>query len=294
MRRRIDRPALVGMAAIVAFGVLLGQRSTSPAVADPPAAARLAAEQRADATAAQRALRQLRTALAAALDEGRRGAGLLIGGTDPPGQWLAAAGRDVGAAEALAATARRRLRALEADVTASGTGGAPRLGIAAGELTILGGQLAAVAGDADRFAAMRAATDRTLVALVAAATALRADRSAEARAQLDAASRAIDEVRAWSSLLITLPIWIDTTTRLIAAGRQIATALLARDPLGTEVAGRAYAAAAATAHQADQALGVAIAEGGAGITALPLRRTADALAAVDAALTATATIGDRR
>jgi len=101
---------------------------------------------------------------------------------------------------------------------------------------------------------------------------------------LDSADGQLAVVRAWPGQLETLPIWIDTTTALVAALRSLAHASLAHDAESIREAQRAYQAAADDGKQADRALAIAIAEGGSAISSGAMRSASDELAAVDDAL----------
>src|SRR5207247_9325659 len=98
--------------------------------------------------------------------------------------------------------------------------------------------------------------------LADALAALKDRRPATALLALDGADAAIAEVRAWPGQLATLPVWVDTTGKLLAAVRRLAVAVRDGDDAGAASAAAAYRSAAVDARQADTALAIAIAEGG--------------------------------
>ena len=110
-----------------------------------------------------------------------------------------------------------------------------------------------------------------LAALAAADPSLAADHLTGARA-------AIRELAAWQSAPTVLAVWLQTTGDLLDAVDAMAAAVAAGDSAGLARARQRYADAAALARQADTALAVALSEGGAAITRVPLSRLARLLA----------------
>jgi hypothetical protein len=93
---------------------------------------------------------------------------------------------------------------------------------------------------------------------------------------------------AWEPRPVTLPLWLRTTRQLIGAADDIARAAAEGDADAARRAARRYAAAAEDAHRADVSLALTLSEAGAGLTATPLRRLADQLAAIEDAEAAVA------
>ena len=286
-RLRARRPFLAGVAAIVVLGALFSLRSPDPAVADPAAAAALGAQLEAQAVAARMALKALQRAISGAIDLARTGAALTIAGTKDPGAYFAGAGSRMSAAEALIAPARDAVAHVAGSLAIAASGSAanaPSLGVRPGQLFGTGAQLTTVAAAADAFVSMRRSTEATLAQLSAALAALAAEQPANALVALDAADAELAIVRAWPGQLQTLPIWADTTEQLLSALRALARATIAHDVTAARAAERAYQTAADDGHRADQALAIAIAEGGSAISSGAMRSAADELAAVEQTL----------
>jgi hypothetical protein len=286
-RLRAQRPVAAGLAAIVVLGAIFSLRSPDPAVADPAAAAALRAQLEAQAVAARTALRNLQRAISGAIDQARTGAALTIAGTQDPGAYFAGAGSRLGAAEALLTPARDAVANVAGSLAIAAPGSAtyePSLGVRPGELLGTGAQLTTVAVAADAFVSMRRSTEATLAQLSAALAALAAEQPAKAIVALDAADAELAIVRAWPGQLQTLPIWADTTEQLLTALRALARATIAHDVAAARAAERAYQTAADNGHHADQALAIAIAEGGSAISSGAMRSAADELAAVEQTL----------
>jgi len=284
------RAYLAGMAAIVVVGAVFSQRSADPTLADPAASVALRGQLAEQVATARAALATLRKEIGTAVDAGRRGAALTVSGTELPGSYLDSAGARLAAAEGLLARALGAVRAVDGSLAiaaAARAGQGPRqvtLVLGTGQLAATGAQLRAAGPAADAFVAMRRATDGALTGLSAALAALDARDPSGALAALDSADGQLAVVRAWPGQLETLPIWIDTTTALVAALRSLARASLAHDVEAIREAQRAYQAAADDGEQADRALAIAIAEGGSAISSGAMRSAADELAAVDDAL----------
>jgi hypothetical protein len=282
LRRLAAQPGyLRGLAAILVLGGLFGLRSPDPAVADPPAAAALHAQLEGQAAVARDELQDLRRAISAAIDQARIGAALTITGTKEPGTYFAAAGSRMVAAEAALARARRAVARVAGSLAIAAPASAangPSLAVRAGQLAATGAQLTTVGGAADAFVSMRRATEATLTQLAAALAALTARDPTAALVALDAADTQLTTVRGWPGQLQTLSIWADTTEQLLSALRALAKATIAHDLTAARAAGWAYQNAADDGHRADQALAIALAEGGSAVSSGAMRSAADALA----------------
>lgn len=281
-RRTPSRGAWLGLGAVLLLGALLAARPASAADADPT---REAARQRvlaSRAEAAAQALSALEVHLAPARASAREGAARIVDGEVPPtAALLDAAARLEGATASAsdAAAAVERLRGTAASVR-------PALVLpstpATAELIGIAAQLRDAAGAAEPFIERRWAAEQTLERLATALDALDNDDAEAALRLLASARRSLDELAAWDPAPVTLPLWLETTDRLIRAARGIAEAALAGDAEAARRAGRAYAAAAEEAHRADVSLALSLSETGSGLTATPLRRLAGALATVEA------------
>jgi hypothetical protein len=275
----------LGIAGVLALGAVLAARSPDPFVADPAAAAALRSALASQQVQAQNQLERLRDELTAALDQGRRGAALTVNGSERPGSHLSAAARGMTDADPLVGPALATLRQLAGSLAVSGsTNPPPALALVPGRLSEIGGQLDTSAGAADVFWSMRRATEGTLGHLQDAFAAVDAKQPARALLAIAAAQVSLDQVRAWPGTLQTLPIWTEATGDLLAALKRLAIALRDRDLAAAKAADRAYRAAAATAHRADLALAIAIAEGGSDVSGNSLAAAANALRAVEDSL----------
>jgi hypothetical protein len=284
------RQALPGVAGALLLGLVLALRPAAADAADPgleAARQRALLERAADADAA---LAAMEAQLRPARDAARDGASLIVAGEDDPqpsleeaAAILEAAGPEAGAAaEALA-----RLRGTAAAVRPGAV--IPALA-APDDLAGIAGQLRDAATAAGPFLERRRAAERTLERLADALAALEADDLAAAERALDAARQARAMLAAWEPRPVTLPLWLRTTRQLIAAADDIVRAAEEGDPAAARAAGRRYAAAAEEAHRADVSLALTLSETGAGLTATPLRRLADQLAAVEDAKAAVASL----
>lgn len=274
-----SRATLPGMAAIVALGACLGLRSGDPAVADPELVRVRASHLRGAAADAEAATEPLEAELRAALDAARQGVGRIVAGDEAPGAALREA------ADAIDGAVPEALTAGEALATVDGTLGAfagdPLPTVASGgELASIAAQLRRTADPADSFAAMRGRTSEVLGALDAALDALEAGDQPATQEWLASADRLLRELEAWESNQVTLPIWLETATSMTDAIRRLASAAEAGDAEAAAGAQRDFEAAADQAREADEALQVAMAEGGAAVADAPLRRLVAALRGV--------------
>lgn len=247
------------------------------------------------ASDADAAFEELEGELDAALDSARQGAALILDGDQPPQEPLAAAADLLdGAGPA----------AVEANAAASRLGGSlvavyprsetsiPDLPTGA-ELAGIAVQLRAAADAAEAFLPRRHAAEDTLAELERALAALDAGDIDAALAALDAAAEARSVLLDWEEPPPTLSLWLATTGAMIVAAQDIVDAAMAGDEAAARRAADAYAAAAAEAQRADVSLALSLSETAAGLTNTPLRRLADALAAVEEARAAAASLRPR-
>lgn len=281
------RSLFLALMAVVLAGAVFSQRSPDPLTADPVGAASARAALATAEEDARHALAQLQSRVDAALAQGRMGAALTVAGADRPGPHLRAAADALqGGGQLLGPVVSALDRvAGQLSVLAPGTA-VPRLELSAGEIDRVAAQLAASADAADAFRAMRDATQGTLAGLGEALAALEGGDPAAALDALDAADRERAAVEAWPGSLATLPIWIETTGKLLAATRAMALAAQSGDVAAGRAAEAAYRAAAADAHQADLALSIAISQGGADVSGAALTSLAGLRDTVAAALDA--------
>jgi len=277
------RSVALGAVAICGIGLLFGLRPADPMLADPALAAAYRRQLETTARDADTALRQLGDGLQLALGWARQGAANTLSGEAAPGPQLAIAGGQVEALDGRLGAARAALARLESQLAVGLRSDAPRLALAPADLASIGQALRGASAPSDAFAAMRLSSQGVLTELRAALIATDAGQSTPALAAISAAQRRMAAVRAYQAQLVTLPIWADTTAALLDALQELGRARLAND-LGRERrALRSYASAAANAAQADRALAIALAEGGAAISRSALQGMADALAQVQAA-----------
>lgn len=262
-----------GVVGIVALVPVLGSGGPDPSAA--LGARTLVAER---AAAADAALAELERAVQPALDLARVGAARVVRGEPPPGAPLAEAGATLIELDPLAVEATARMRALEGARRANGSSGSsaePPAG--PGALASIGAQLQGTAPAADRFAAMRLRAERVLTGLITVVQKLAAGRVAEAEAALEQARADHEEVAAWEVELVTLPVWVEASGALVAAADALVRATAAGDAGAAAAAANAFATQREGAATADRALRIAMAEGGAAVTAAPLGRLADVL-----------------
>lgn len=284
--------AISGTVAILLVAVVFSQRAADPLAADPAGAARAQAALGAAVSDADTRLQALHAMVAQALVDGRLGAALTVAGAENPGPHLTAAAADLRGAEEVVVSCREALARIAGQLAIlRPSAGAPSLQLDPGALASAAGQLATSADAADAFRAMRDASQATLTELGAALAALDGSDPSAALAALDRADVQLAAVQAWPGQLDTLPIWIDTTTKLLSSARAIAVA--ARDGNASALASArsAYKAATADARQADLALAIAVAEGGGAVSAAPLQALAAAQTSIDAAISAVDEVG---
>ena len=91
---------------------------------------------------------------------------------------------------------------------------------------------------------------------------------------------AVDELRAWEDDAPVLSVWIDTVDAMIRAMQRLVDAVRADDAEEAEAAQAAFADAAEGGTEADRALRIGLGEAGNAVTAVPVGRLAEALAAL--------------
>jgi hypothetical protein len=280
---------VLGTLAVLTSGLLFVGRSPDPRLADPPAEVARSAALRDAGLAAAIALERLHAVLETALAAGRDGTAATVNGDTDPAPALASAAERVGAARGPASVAIRAVDRLSGMSNAEGLA-LPPLQLSPSQLATIVGQLRSAVEPASTFASMRGGTERTVAELGSTLAALQ---RGDPRAALRAADRAEGElaaIRAWKADLVTLPLWINTTDRLLAALRRGSEALISGDGAALGEARRQFAAAAVEAHRADLALGIAIAEGGSSIADPALRGLARSLGEVERSADAVASV----
>ena len=274
----IRRAASVG-AALLGLVLVLGPRTADPSVA--LASERLVRER---AVAASSALDQLRAAVQPGLDAARGAAAAVLSSAEPPGPRIEAAADLIADAERFVAPARGAVAALAAARVAWHPDATPlRYPVAAGELASIATQLAAAGPVADTFAALRGRATGLAGVLEDAVLALGRGDLDEATELASRARADHDAFVAWETDLPTLPVWIETTDAMIGAVEGILLATRAGDAAAAGEAAAAFAALADEAPTADRALRIALGEGGASLTAVPLERLAAALREIESA-----------
>jgi hypothetical protein len=280
---RVRGATLAGVLLILLLALLFGLRPADPASADPSTAAARAAWLDGTARTAQSDLRRLAELLEAAVHDARSGGALTVAGDDPPAPPLNAAADRLDGGLQVAHDAELAITILRGTAAAVDPGlELPPSSMNRAALSSIAGQLRAAADAATSFVARRHATDAVLGDLGDALAALDRDQPQAALDSLARAAAPLELVRTWPSPPITLALWLTTTDALLAAVREMADASIADDPAAAEKAAADYAKAAEAARGADVSLALALSEGGAAVTAIPLRRLADGLADITA------------
>lgn len=271
------RRIAVGIVVALVVGIGLGLRSNDLSRADPAAAAARTRQLAAVAAAADDAVARLSAALAEALDHARRGAALIVAGTDAPAPALADAAERLVAAAAEVEALRKALAALAGTAAAVDPRAmVPSLGFDKPELLLIATQLRASAEAATIFVERRHATETIVQALADALAALDRDQPSRALDSLDGAKAPVALLEAWTERPPLLRYWMTISGDLLSAAGQIAAATLARDPTAVAAAAARYAEAAKAARGADNALNLTLAEEGSAVSSTPLRRLAAA------------------
>jgi hypothetical protein len=282
---------VAAIAAVAAVAVAFGARPADQATADPihvAALRQLASEQ---AIRADGELQDIEGLLEAGMREASRGQSAVLGGTADPvaimdqaGLSFEAAAEQAEAAHSALAELAWTLRALEPDAPP------PTLSHGPADLVDLGARWRATGLPLAAAADLRRGAEATLGALGSGLAALDDDDPAAALAALADAEASLDVVRESGGELDTLPFWITTVDALISAATDIALAAQAGDPDALAAARQAYELAAAESIQADQALGIALGEAAANVTASPSALSGEVLRDVAAARAALAAL----
>jgi hypothetical protein len=269
------RSAAAAGLALVGVGLVFGQRPAAAEQAAPQDVIATHAAYRQRADAALDAVDALEAVLDPGREAGRRGSARIVAGDDPPGPPLEEAAGSLEAsvdeADALAAL----LAAVRGSTAADGS--EPPTPVNGQDLRSIASQLRDSAAAGEEFAAMRHRAEEVGIALDAALHALEAGDTTAASEELAGARERYEVLAAWDPELVTLPIWLDTTGRLLDAIDDLLAAVEAGDPDAVIVAGDAVAAVGEEAREADVALSLAMSEGGAAIARTPLERLAGVL-----------------
>jgi hypothetical protein len=289
-RRGLTGGTWLGIAIVLVLGAALAARPPEARLADPAAEAarQRSFEQRVSDAAA--ALDALQAELAPARAAARQGASLIVAGEDPPQPFLEQAAALLNYAAPPADEAVAALRCLEGTAAAVRPGLEVPQVLGGSELSGIAAQLSDAAAAAESFLERRHAAEDTLGRLEAALAALREGEFERARGALDDARASRATLARWRPEPVTLPLWLKTTRDLIRAADAIAAAAQAGDEAAARAAARRYAAAAQEAHRADVSLALTLSETGSGLTATPMRRLADELAAIARARAAMASL----
>ncbi|HEY7737696.1 MAG TPA: hypothetical protein VIC63_01495 [Candidatus Limnocylindria bacterium] len=268
-------------AVVVVVALLFGAHPLDPVGVDPVRQAVLANLAASQAAGAEAALAEAEALMREGTREAGQGQAAVLSGTDDPAESLnlaaaafEAAATPVDAAQDPLAALGWTLRALDPTTTP------PSLDLTGADLLAIGAQWRAAAIPLSAQADLRHAAEDTLDSLGEALAALDADDPEAALAALDEAEASLNEVRAFSADLTTLPFWIGTVDALIDATEAIALAAQAGDPVALAEAQAAYDAAADDAEAADRALTIALGEAVTETTAPANASSAAALRAV--------------
>ena len=280
-----SRRALAAAAAALLLTLGLGGGAPRPELA---VAARETVIERADAT--ETALAALREHLTAALDSARSGGARVVAGDAAPGPMFQGAADALSGAVDAAAHAEDVRARLDGARSALAPGAAPLPAAPdPNELSSLAAQLAATAGAADAFAAMRGSAESVTPTLEDALSALEAGNFDEAERLTGVANSASDAVSGPALEGAVIDIWRETVNEMIGAMERLLIAARAGDATAAEAAADELAALAAEAPAADRALRIALGEAGSAVSATPLSRLAALLDATDRLLAAVAT-----
>jgi hypothetical protein len=267
------------LAAAVATGLVVGMGGGGPRP-EVARTANAAIVDAADRTLA--AIDRLQAELAPAVDAGRSGAARVVAGAEDPSEPLAVAAKNALAAVPAATDLRQALESLERARRALRPGAEPLPPAPdGGGLTSIAAQLDDAAGAGATFAETRRRAEAVSASLVDALEAAAAGELDEAGERLVVAQAAVEELRAWEDDERVLSVWIGTADAMIRAMQRLVDAVRADDPEEAEAAQADFDAAAESAPEADRALRIGVGEAGSALTAVPLRRLARVLAALD-------------
>jgi len=272
----------VALLLIVSVALLFGLRAADPRLADPTVAAQRAATLAQAEAAAAAATSSVGDLLRVTIDDARLGAARTIVGNDPPADPLLAAAARLEAGIDDVQNAARAFATLDGTARAVDPGSAmPAWQTDPADLASIAGQLRDAAGAATAFVGHRQATETVLAGLASALAYLHTGDPALAASRLVQTRAPIDELAGWQAAPSVLSVWLDTTRRVIDAVDAMVSATLAGDQASLNAAEMRYAAIAGTAREADTALAIALTEGAAATTAVPLARLGRLLGEVE-------------
>jgi hypothetical protein len=276
---------------IIGIGLLFGQRPAVAELAAPQDAVATDAAYRGRAMAALEAIEALEAALDPGREAARRGSARIVAGAEPPGPPLEEAAGSLEAAIDEADALVGLLAAVRGSTAADGD--EPPSPVDGQDLVSIAAQLRDSAPAGEEFAAMRRRSEEVGTALDVALQALERGDTAAATDALNGARERHEILTAWEPGLVTLPIWLDTTGRLLDAIEDLLAAVEAGDPDRVTAAGSAVAAVGDEAREADVALRLAMSEGGAAVARAPLERLAGVLRRLDETRVALVAIVER-
>ncbi len=227
------------------------------------------------------AIDRLEAELAPAIDAARAGSARVVAGEEDPVEPMAAAAEMLLAAAPTAVDVREALGDLERARAALDPSAQPmRRSPDGGDLASIAGQLGDAGEAGARFAETRRRAEAVSDALVDALDAAAAGEPDEAHQQLLLGLVAVDELRAWEDDAPALSVWIDTVDAMIRAMQRLVDAVRAGDANEADAAQAAFADAAEGGTEADRALRIGLGEAGSAVTAVPVGRLAEAMAAL--------------
>jgi hypothetical protein len=227
------------------------------------------------------AINRLEAELAPAVDAARAGSARVVAGEEDPAEQLTVAAETALAAVPLATEVRGAFEDLER-ARAALDPDAPPLppALDGGELASIAGQLDEAGEAGARFAETRRRAEAVSGDLVDALDAAAAGEPDDASELLLLGLGAVQELRPWEENAPVLSVWIDTVDAMIRAMQRLVDAVRAGDAEKAEAAQAAFADAADGGTEADRALRIGLGEAGSGVTAVPVRRLAQSLAAL--------------
>jgi hypothetical protein len=263
-------------ALVVALAIVLGAGAPRPEVAISSSAAIAEASDR-----TLGAIDRLEAELAPAIDAARAGSARVVAGEADPAERLDAAAGFILAAAPAAIAVRQALGDLERARAALDPDAQPLPRAPDGaDLASIAGQLGDAGEAGARFAEARRSAEAVSGDLVDALDAAVAGEPDEAHERLLLGLAALDELRAWEDDAPVLSVWIDTVDAMIRAMQRLVDAVRADDAAGATAAEAAFDEAAEGGIEADRALRIGLGEAGNAVTAVPVGRLAEALAAL--------------
>jgi hypothetical protein len=267
---------VLAAAAIGSLAVVVGAGGPRPEVAAGASAALVdAADRTLDA------IDRLEAELALAVEAARAGSARVVAGEEDPAERLAAAAEMLVAAAPTAVEVRAALGDLErARAALDPSARFLTRGPDGGDLASIAGQLGDAGEAGSRFAETRRRAEAVSDALVDALDAAAAGEPDEAHQQLLLGLVAVDELRGWEDDAPALSVWIDTVDAMIRSMQRLVDAVRAGDANEAAAAQAAFADAADGGTEADRAMRIGLGEAGSAVTAVPVGRLAEAMAAL--------------